>query len=128
MIEKIENIIESNFKEFKGSNEAVLHASEDIAELLEAKDKEIVELKSSLFHSEKFRQEDAFSALNEQNVLRQEIAELKNTLIKVDESLTLLEDETHGKIGEEITKIRKFMISFKVGSLMPNSVNNRFKR
>jgi hypothetical protein len=43
--EEIQEIINTNFNEFKGSNEATLHAAEDIVELFEAKDKHITKLK-----------------------------------------------------------------------------------
>jgi DNA polymerase III delta prime subunit len=54
MTEKIIEIINRNFDEFKGSNEAILHASEEIADIIEEKDKEIERLKGNLVKGQTF--------------------------------------------------------------------------
>ncbi len=101
-IEEIQLIIENNFKEYQGTNEAILHVAEDIADIFEAKDKEIAKLKEEIetfeFHIDVQK--------NIESILNDEIDELKELRDNGNHNITLLQVE-NAKLRIGITELKK---------------------
>jgi len=89
---------------------------------LAAKDKELSEAKSALFAEQRFRMEDGFSAINEQNALRKEIADNKTKhQLQLDlqwDAAKALESE-RDLLVKEIAELKKYKSSvYKIADIL----------
>lgn len=94
---RVSEAVEIKDKVIKGLKDLIENKHlliEEHVESLEAKDKEIAELKASLSSSERFRAHDAMSAINENNQLRAQLEQSKkdNPALNIEELKKLCTD------------------------------------